>query len=128
MNSEMLTKNKPTMPDVWDHAHLLTEIVTHTLNNPLACNIIDSIVKGNPLTGWHLQDNLLHFKDRIYVPDQISLHLQVIRNHHDHPASGHFRQCKTTELIGQAFYWQGLKGMTNKYVSSCTTCARSKTP
>ena len=85
---------KPMTPDVQDHAHLLAEIVAHTPNNPLACNIINSISKGNPLTGWHLQDNLLCFKDRTYVPDQISLCLQVIRNHHDHPTSGHFGQHK----------------------------------
>ena len=91
-NSKMLTDNEPTMPDVWDHAHLLVEIVTHTPNDPLACNIINSISKGKPPTGWHLQDNLLCFKDRTYVPDQILLHLQVIRNHHDHPTSGHFGQ------------------------------------
>ena len=102
-NSKTLAKDKPTMPDVWDHAHLLMEIVTHTLNNPLAHNVIDSISKGNPLTGWHLQDNLLCFKDRIYVPDQISLCLQVIRNHHDHPASGHFGQHKKQNLSAKPF-------------------------
>ena len=116
------------MPDVWNYAHLLAEIVSHTPNDPLARKIIDSISKGDPPTGWHLQDNLLCFEDRTYIPDQTLLHLQVIRNHHNHPASGHFGQCKTAELVGRAFYWRGLKGMVNKYVSSCTTCARSKTP
>ena len=125
---ETLTKDEPTTPDVWDHAHLLAEIVSHTPNNPLACKIIDSISKGDPLTSWHLQDNLLCFEDRTYVPDQILLCLQVIRNHHDHPTSGHFGQHKMAELVGQAFYWQGLKSMINRYMSSCTTCTRSKTP
>ena len=124
----MLTKDEPTTPDIWDHAHLLADIVTHTLNNPLAHNIINSISKGNPPTGWHLQDNLLCFEDRTYVPDQTSLRLQVIRNHHDHPTSGHFGQRKMAELVGRAFYWRGLKSMINKYMSSCTTCTRSKTP
>ena len=125
---ETLTEDEPTPPDIWDHAHLLTEIATYTPNDPLARNIIDSISKGNPLTGWHLQDNLLRFEDRTYVPDQTLLRLQVIRNHHDHPTSGHFGQRKTAELVSRAFYWRGLKGMVNKYMSSCTTCARSKTP
>ena len=125
---ETPTKDKPTTPDVWNHAHLLAEIVSHTLNDPLARNIINSISKGNPPTGWHLQDNLLCFKDRTYIPDQTLLRLQVIRNHHNHPTSGHFGQRKMAELVGRAFYWQGLKSMINRYMSSCTTCTRSKTP
>ena len=82
-NPKTQTKDKPTMPDVWDHAYRLMEIVTHTPNDPLAHKIINSISKGNPPTSWHLQDNLLRFEDRTYVPDQILLCLQVIRNHHD---------------------------------------------
>jgi len=41
-------------------------------------------------TNWSLSKNsFLLLNNRIYVPDQNDLHLQVLRNKHNHPLSGH---------------------------------------
>src|SRR5260370_32446159 len=60
------------------------------------------------------------------MPTCKDLHLQIIRNHHDHPTAGHFGQTKTIELIKQSFHWPGLGRMVKSYISSCMNCTCTK--
>src|SRR5258707_8852522 len=91
-----------------------------------ARKICGQIKAANHPEGWMEQDGRLLFRDCLYVPDEGTLRMQIIRNHHDHPTSGHFRETKTTELIRRRYHWPGLKCMVKDYVRSCTSCARTK--
>src|SRR5258708_976787 len=42
------------------------------------------IKAANPPEGWTEQEGHLLFHDRLYVPDEGTLCMQIIRNHHDH--------------------------------------------
>lgn len=44
-------------------------------------------------------DNLLCLDDWIYVPDYSDLHLQVLRNFHDHIIAGHYGQNQTLDSV-----------------------------
>ena len=81
---------------------------------------------GRTLTGWEWSEGQLQFQGCLYIPDQEILHLQVIHNHHDHPAAGHFGEARTSKLICCSFHWLGLQQMVKDYVASCTTCACTK--
>ena len=51
-------------------------------------------------THWSVDDQgLLHYDDRIWVPDSINLRLQILLNNHDHPIVGHYGQNKTLDLV-----------------------------
>src|SRR5258708_32406836 len=54
--------------------------------------------------------------------------LPTIRNHHDHPTVGHFRETKTTELICHKYHWPGLRHMVKDYMKSCTSCTHTRAP
>src|SRR5258707_13771230 len=63
------------------------------------------IKAANHPEGWTEQDGRLLFRDHLYMPDEGTLHVQIIRNHHDHTTAGHFGETKTMELIYRRYNW-----------------------
>jgi hypothetical protein len=59
--------------------------------------------------GWYMQDGLLHNAgDWIVVPDDVSLHTEIIQLTHDVPHVGHPRIEKTIELLGRSYHWPSI--------------------
>src|SRR6266436_3652885 len=91
-----------------DHGTLVTDITQVTESDHLAQELQNKLETSDPPMGWEVSEGQLWFQGHLYIPDQEILHLQVIRNHHDHPAAGHFREARTSELICHSFHWPGL--------------------
>ena len=72
------------------------------------------------------QHSLLLFKRKIYIPDDVTFKLRIIKEHHDTKIAGHFGRDKTYELIKRNFWFPGLEPFIRKYVSSCDICQRNK--
>ena len=62
----------------------------------------------------------------LYVPE--SVRVEALRLVHDSKLAGHFGVSKTEELLSRSFWWPGYKKDVKRYVASCLTCARNKTP
>jgi hypothetical protein len=80
------------------------------------------------LHNYKLVDGLVLFRELIYVPDDASIHLTILKAHHDSPTSGHFGQAKTLEIVSREFYWPRIRSFVNNYIKSCDKCNRNKTP
>src|SRR5258708_6401102 len=102
------------------------DIATIGAGDDFARKIRGQIKAANHPEDWTKQDGRLLFPDSLYVPDEGTLRMQIICNHHDHTTAGHFRETKTTELIHHRYHWLGLKCMVKDYVRSCTSCACTK--
>src|SRR5882724_1376465 len=74
------------------------------------------------------EQGLVHYDNRIWVPDSDDLRLRVLLYNHDHPISGHFGQNKTLDLIRRNYTWPSVRSFIKDYCKSCTACARSKAP
>ena len=74
----------------------------------------------DPLTGLVLRYSA------IYVPDDVQLKLDLLKQHHDSILSGHFGRSKTTELLSRSFWWPGLRLFVKRYIANCQICTRSK--
>lgn len=72
-------------------------------------------------------DGLLLFDERLYVPNNDTLKLKIIRSRHDHPTAGHPGRTKTLQLIRRDYYWPRITDFVDRYVASCFTCRRTKT-
>ncbi len=92
----------------------------------LAQELWSKLETSDPPWGWEWLEGQLQFQGCLYVPDQEILCLQVICNHHDHLAAGHFGEARTSELIRCSFHWPGLQRMVKDYMASCTTCTCTK--
>src|SRR5258708_3849624 len=111
-----------------DHGTLVTDITRAAESDHLAQELQSKLETSDSPWGWEWSEGQLRFQGRLYVPNQEILHLQVICNHHNHPAAGHFGEARTSKLICHSFHWPGLRRMVKDYVASCATCACTKSP
>lgn len=70
-----------------------------------------------------LQDDILCYKDCIYVPEGQPW-LQVLKLYHNNPFAGHFRYFKTWNLVSKTFWWTDLHTSVKQYITSCDLCTR----
>ena len=89
--------------------------------------VTDSLLAEPP------DDLQLIFKNRVwthgqqlYIPEAIRL--KVLRLVHDSKVAGHRGVQKTQEFLSRFFWWPNSRQDVKKYVLSCDTCARCKTP
>ncbi|KAG9017981.1 hypothetical protein FRB90_012756 [Tulasnella sp. 427] len=75
---------------------------------------------------WKLEEGILRFKQRIYVPAAEEIKRQILELCHDSQMAGHGGQAKTLELVQRGSYWPSLKGYVNRYVEACDACQRNK--
>jgi hypothetical protein len=65
-------------------------------------------------------------KNKIYVPNNNEIKLDILHMYHDPPLAGHTGRDKTVELIRRRFYWPSVKSFVEDYIASCPACARNK--
>src|SRR5258708_7292906 len=120
------TMEDPTPSNNLDHDALAESITTAHAEDNLAKKIHKQIKTANQPDGWTEREGCLLFCKRKYIPNKGMLRLHTIRDHHDHPTAGHFRETKTMELIHCNYHWPGLRHMVGDYIRSCTSCACTK--
>ena len=103
--------------------------------NQLHSNILAALSSNSSISEYLLcpeghwsKDNtgFLRLNDKMYVPDNANLHLQVLQYHHDHVLAGHLGQNKTLGLIQRHYIWPDICDDIQKFCKSCVTCMRSK--
>ena len=71
---------------------------------------------------WALEQDLVLYRGKVYVPKDTKLRTEIIKLHHDSPVAGHPGQWKTLELISHNYWWPGITQKVNDYVSGCDKC------
>ena len=74
-----------------------------------------------------LEDGLVLYKKRYYIPNSNELKLTVTRRCHDVKVAGHFSRDKTMERITRTYYWSDMDQWVRNYVRTCDACQRNKT-
>jgi hypothetical protein len=78
----------------------------------------------NPKFTW--ENDILWYKQRIFLPNSSKFKLQVLKENHDSPTTGHVGFFKTYYNICQSFFWKGMWSDIQKYVVECDTYQRQK--
>ena len=81
---------------------------------------------------YALRDGLLRYRvhaddnERIVVPDDYDLRLQIIFEYHDAPTGGHRGREKTYLALSSDFYWPHMYKFVRRYTRACEVCQRVK--
>ncbi|MBW0573051.1 hypothetical protein O181_112766 [Austropuccinia psidii MF-1] len=90
--------------------------------------ILKQLARGESVTDYSLepQAKSLLFKDRVVIPSNEEIQLDILQKHHDSPLAGHPGQEKTLNLIKRDLHWAGMNQFIQDYMSSCQKCSRHK--
>ena len=81
-----------------------------------------ALLSGKVYDTLSLEDGLVLYKKRIYIPDSNDLKLTVTRQCHDAKVAGQFGSDKTMELITRNYYWPDLEKWVRNYVRTWDAC------
>lgn len=78
------------------------------------------------LSDWTLEDDILWYKGRCYIPDDLDLRREIVQRHHDLGPAGHPGKHGTQVAVARHYWWPRLGAFTGKYVEGCAQCQQSK--
>jgi hypothetical protein len=79
------------------------------------------------LSNWTLDDGIILFKNKVFVPNNKDIRRSIIAETHESPVSGHPGHLKTLYLLKERFYWPGMAIMTKQFIDGCAVCQQMKT-
>ncbi|MBW0563374.1 hypothetical protein O181_103089 [Austropuccinia psidii MF-1] len=90
--------------------------------------ILKQLARGESIPDYSLepQAKLLLFKDRVVIPRNEELQLNILQRRHDSTLAGHPGEEKTLKLIKRDFYWAGMNQFIKDNASSCQQCSRNR--
>jgi hypothetical protein len=71
-------------------------------------------------------NDIIYYKDRIYLVPESQLKDKVMHATHNFPLSGHPSYLKTYRIIRERFSWNGLKNNVLRFVRECSICKHNK--
>ncbi|MBW0482525.1 hypothetical protein O181_022240 [Austropuccinia psidii MF-1] len=89
---------------------------------------LKKLARDESVPGYSLEPQamLLLLKDRVVIPRNQKIELDILQKPHDSPLARHPGQEKTLKLIKREFNWAGMNQIIKGYVSSCKQCSRNK--
>ena len=122
----------PTADELTDQEELQDLIATAYADDPLAQEVVQALrsgarrVKHFPLAECVLRDDLVYYRDRLFVPDSDPLRLKIFKLCHDSPLAGHPGKAKLTEIVARTYWWPDWTKHVTQYVRNCHECFRAK--
>ncbi|MBW0513734.1 hypothetical protein O181_053449, partial [Austropuccinia psidii MF-1] len=111
-----------------EFSDLVDKIQKEVLQDKDYKEILQQLARGESISDYSLepQAKLLLFKDRVVIPSNEELQLNIPQKRHDSPLPAHPGQEKTLKLIKRDFHWAGMNQFIKDNVSSCQQCPRNK--
>jgi len=68
----------------------------------------------------------IYVRDRIWVPEEPELRLEILHRTHSSAPGGHPGRFKTYDLMRRTYYWPRLSRDVGMFVRGCHSCSRTK--
>jgi hypothetical protein len=81
---------------------------------------------GFAINDCKICENRIYYRNRLFIPENTELKMQIIYRTHNSEAKGHPGRMKTTELVSKSYFWPKITHNIQNYVKSCYFCKRAK--
>ena len=88
---------------------------------------MSQLESGKVFDTLSLEDGLVLYKKRYYIPKSNELELMVTRRCHDAKVAGHFGRDKAMERMTRTYYSPDMDQWVRNYVRTYDACPRNKT-
>ncbi|ESK83158.1 hypothetical protein Moror_14995 [Moniliophthora roreri MCA 2997] len=78
------------------------------------------------LSDWEVNDSLIRYRGRIYVPDDVLLRREITKMIHEGQPFGHPGQFGTLDLVQRDYWWPGMAKFVKNFVDGCAICQQMK--
>ncbi|ESK81447.1 retrotransposon nucleocapsid protein [Moniliophthora roreri MCA 2997] len=78
------------------------------------------------LSDWEVNDSLIRYKGRVYVPDDIVLRREITKTIHEGQPFGHPGQFRMLDLVQRDYWWPGMAKFIKSFVDGCAVCQQMK--
>jgi RNase H-like domain found in reverse transcriptase/Reverse transcriptase (RNA-dependent DNA polymerase)/Integrase zinc binding domain len=124
-----------------DNSMPLEDIVARAYDNSILVQTMAAALKNPLLRRWpndirktlqmamsdcQLKDGRIYYRNRLFVPPDDELKVQILCRYHSSGLAGHPGKHKTIELITRDFWWPRLTRDVQAYVRACELCTRTK--
>ena len=75
---------------------------------------------------WREVNSIIYKEEKIYIPKDDKLRVEIIRLYHDALVGEHKGQWKTVELVTRNFWWPGVTKEVKQYMEECNSYQRNK--
>jgi len=75
---------------------------------------------------WHQEDGLMLKEEKVYVPQDKKLRVEVIRLHYNMSMREYGGQWKMAELVMRNFWWPGVTREVKRYMKGYNACQCNK--
>ena len=99
-------------------------------------NALELLLENGPnslrqdLEDWQLEKhgekNILSYKDKNYIPDDLDLQQDIIKMFHDHEMAGHPGELETYNSVKQHYWWPRMRTFIKRYMQGCGICQQFK--
>jgi hypothetical protein len=111
-----------TMTPQW-----LDEVVAGYQQDPVTAELVTKLsIAPEVVPHFTLHNGLLRFKNKVWLPNILTLKLKVMTALHASPVGGHSGFPVTYKRIKQHFAWTGMKKQIHTFVTSCSICQQAK--
>jgi hypothetical protein len=81
---------------------------------------------GFAMNDCKICENRIYYRNRLFIPENTELKVQIIYRTHNSEAGGHPGRMKTTELVSKSYFWPKMTHDIQNYVKFCHFCKRVK--
>ncbi|ESK86116.1 pro-pol protein [Moniliophthora roreri MCA 2997] len=87
--------------------------------------------KGTPLIksllqDWQMEGDLLFYKDRVYIPNDMTLRQRIVKSIHKALPHGHPGQWNMVDQVQRDYWWPGMTKFIKSFVDGCAACQQMK--
>lgn len=106
---------------------IINQIINLLPSNPVFSPVLQDIKNNtNQTDKYTLSEGILFHKGAICVHDSSDIKRIILNECHDTPASGHFGNAKTNDMVARNYCWPRMQKYIKDYISGCDTCLRDK--